>query len=227
MLSGYFMTTLLKILFLLLILQSCDKRYKVNIDNISGSEAIKNGFHLSEITVNTFEKDGSPSDYSITSKFFCGPIKYFSGYYADSVYNETEKNLIAEARIAVDSIFKMNGDQIGGEGHNKGFYHYVRSQKLIDSLENLHFPFVAKKTIDFNKKSNNYKWIKCITQGDFEYAFDYTQGVFDTLPVQPKENQWYFINFSNSSNTIDEVFFKIDDRGKIHQYSYYKIKWGV
>src|SRR5437764_194314 len=110
------MTTTFKLFFLLFIFSSCDKTYKLYSDRITSSEAIKDGFYLSQIAVASFENDGSPSKYSTGLTIFCGPNPILSGFSADSVYDDTEKKLRADAWKTMDSIMKINGNRIGGEG---------------------------------------------------------------------------------------------------------------
>jgi len=225
--SGYFMTTIFKLFFFICIFSSCDKTYKIYSDSITSSEAIKDGFHLSQIAVAYFENDGRPSKYSTTLTIFCGPNSMLSGFSADSVYNHTEKQLRAKAWKTMDSIMKMNGNRIGGEGHENGIDLYFSGERTRDSIERIHFPFVAQKTVYFDKANECYKWVFCMKQGDLENAFDYSKGLFDKIPIQFKTDQWYMLDFSNASNIIDKVFFYIDKNHKIHQHNYYRVLMGV
>ena len=115
------MTTTFKLFFLLFIFSSCDKTYKLYSDRISSSDAIKDSFHLSEIAVASFENDGRPSKYSSGLTIFCGPNAMLSGFSADSVHNDTEKKLRADAWKTMDSIMKINGNTIGGQGHETSY----------------------------------------------------------------------------------------------------------
>lgn len=151
----------------------------------------------------------------------------FSGFSADRVYNETEKQLRADTWKTMDSIMKINDNINGGQGHENGIDLYFSSEGTRDSIEKLHFPFVAQKTVYFDQANEYYKWVFCMKQGDFENAFDYSKGMFDKIPVQFKVDQWYMLDFSNASNIIDKVFFYIDKNQKIHQYNYYKVLTGV
>jgi hypothetical protein len=150
-----------------------------------------------------------------------------SGFSADSVYSNTEKQLRADTWKTMDSIMELNGNTIGGQGHENGIDLYFSSERTRDSIEKIHFPFVAQKTIYFDKANDYYKWVFCMKQGDFENAFDYSKGVFDKIPVQFKVDQWYMLDFSNASNIINKMFFYIDKNQKIHQYNYYKVSFGV
>ena len=222
------MTTTFKLLFLFCVFSSCDnKTYKLYSDKITSSDVIKDGFHLSQIEVASFENDGRPSKYSTGLTIFCGPNPMLSGFSADSVYNDTEKQLRADAWKTMDSIMKLNGNSIGGQGHKNGIDLYFSCERTRDSIEKIHFPFVAQKTVYFDKSNEYYKWVFCMKQGDFENAFDYSKGMFDKIPVQFKVDQWYMLDFSNASNIIDKVFFYIDKNQKIHQYNYYKVLMGV
>ncbi len=216
-----------KLFFLLFIFSSCDKTYKLYSDRITSNDAIKDGFHLSQIAVASFEKDGRPSKYSAGLTIFFGPNPMFSGFSADRVYNETEKQLRADTWKTMDSIMKINDNINGGQGHENGIDLYFSSEGTRDSIEKLHFPFVAQKTVYFDQANEYYKWVFCMKQGDFENAFDYSKGMFDKIPVQFKVDQWYMLDFSNASNIIDKVFFYIDKNQKIHQYNYYKVLTGV
>jgi hypothetical protein len=221
------MRTTFKLLFLLSIFSSCDKTYKLYSDRITSNDQIKNGFHLSQIAVTSFENDGTPSKYSTRLTIFCGPNPILSGFSEDRFYNETEKQLRADSWKTMDSIMKINDNTIGGPGHENGIGLYFSSEHTRDSIEKLHFPFVAQKTVYFNKVNEYYKWVFCMKQGDFENAFDYTKGIFNKIPVQFKVDQWYVLDFSNASNIIDKVFFFIDNNQKIHQYNNYKVLIGV
>jgi hypothetical protein len=221
------MTTTFKIFLLLSIFSSWDKTYKLYPDRITSNYEIKDGFHLSQIAVVALEKDGRPSRYSTEFTIFCGPNPMLSGFSADSVYSDIEKQMRAEARKIMDSIAKINNNRIGGQGHENGIDLYFSSERKLDSLEKLHFPFVAQKTVYFNKANDYYKWVFCMNKGDFENAFDYSKGVFEKIPIEFKVDQWYMLNFSNASNIIDKVFFYIDKKQKIHQHNYYKVMMGV
>ncbi len=225
--SGYFMTTNIKLFFLIFIFSSCDKTYKLYSDRISSSDTIKDGFHLSKIAVTSFEKDGKPSEYSTSITIFCGPNPMLSGFSADLIYSDNEKKILSDAWKTMDSIAKINDNRIGGQGHEKGIDLYFSSERTRDSIEKLHFPFAAQKTVYFDKPNEYYKWVFCMKQGDFENAFDYSKGVFDKIPIQLEVDQWYMLDFSNASNIIDKVFFYIDKKQKIHQYNYYKVLIGV
>ncbi len=150
-----------------------------------------------------------------------------SGFSADSVYNDTEDQLRADGWKTMDSIMKINGNTIGGQGHENGIDLYFSAERTRDSIEKIHFPFVAQKTVYFDKGNEYYKWVFCMKQGDFENAFDYSRGVFDKIPIKLKVEQWYMLDFSNASNIIDKVFFYIDKKKKVHQYDYYKTLIGV
>ena len=197
------------------------------MDKIKSSDLIKDGFHLSEIAVASFENGGRPSEYSSSLTIFCGLNPTLSGFSEDSVYNDIEKQLRADAWKTMDSIAKINGNRIGGAGHENGIDLYFSSERTRDSIENLHFPFVAQKTVYFDKANEYYKWVFCMKQGDVENAFDYSKGVFDKIPIQFEVDQWYMFDFSDASNVIDKVFFYIDKEQKFHQFNYYKVLFGV
>ena len=222
------MTTTFKLFFLLFIFSSCGNRtYKLYSDRVTSNDEIKDGFHLSQIAVTSFEKDGRPLEYATGLTIFCGPNPMLSGFSADSVYNDVEKKLRADAWKTMDSIAKINDNKIGGQGHENGIDLYFSSERTRDSIEKHRFPFVAQKTVYFDRSNEFYKWVFCMKQGDFENAFDYSKGLFDKIPIKFNVDQWYMLDFSNASNIIDKVFFYIDKNQKIHQYNYYKVLMGV
>ena len=79
----------------------------------------------------------------------------------------------------------------------------------------------------FFEKSENYKWVFTTDENNGLKFYDYSKIISDTLPFALKINQWYLLNFSNASNIIDKVFFLVKKDGKIQQYNYYKVKFGV
>jgi len=217
------MTTTFKLFILLFIFSSCgSKTYKLYSDRVTSNYEIKDGFHLSQIAVASFEKDGRPSEYSTGLTIFCGPNPVLSEFSADSVYNDVEKKLRTDAWKTMDSIARINDNKVGGQGHENGIDLYFSSERTRDSIEKAHFPFVAQKTVYFDKANEYYKWVFCMKQGNIENAFDYSKGVFDKMPIQFKIDQWYMLDFSNASNIIDKVFFYIDKNNKIRQFNYYK-----
>ncbi|MDY7396132.1 hypothetical protein UMM65_12850 [Aureibaculum sp. 2210JD6-5] len=87
--------------------------------------------------------------------------------------------------------------------------------------------FKAQKIIKFFEISKNYKWV-FTKKGSTDLKFhDYSNDAYDKLPMELKKNQWYLLNFSNASNIVDKVFFMIKEDGKIEQYDYYKVIFGV
>jgi hypothetical protein len=211
-----------------LILFSCsDPSYQITQDGINRDKPIQDGFHLTEISVAEFNEEGRPTKYTDRKSVFCGPTKGFSGHLGKTEYNKKEKSLISENRKIMDTIMTLNGNSLGGEGHDKRIMEYIDSKNLIDSIINEKFPFQAQRKIRFFEKSENYKWI-FTKEGVADLKFyDYSKNVFDTLPMDLKKNQWYLLNFSNASNIIDKVFFRIKENGEIEQFDYYKVIMGV
>ena len=121
----------------------------------------------------------------------------------------------------------LNGNSLGGEGHNKRIMEYIESQNTIDRIVNKKFPFKAQTKINFFENSENYKWVFTIEKIENIKFYDYSRNIFDKLPIELKNNQWYLLNFSNASNIIDKVFFRIKENGEIEQHDYYKVIMGV
>ncbi|MEC7784994.1 MAG: hypothetical protein VYB38_16390 [Bacteroidota bacterium] len=204
-----------------------DPSYEITQDGIKRDKPIQDGFDLIEIFVTEFNKEGRPIEYKDGESVFCGPTKRFSGYLGESVYSQNEKNLISENRKKMDTLMTLNGNSLGGEGHDKRIMEYINSQNIIDSIVNKNFPFKAQRNIKFFGKSKNYK--RDFTKEELEGLrfYDYSRSVFDKLPMDLKKNQWYLLNFSNASNIVDKVFFKINESGEIEQHDYYKVIMGV
>ncbi|MBS3993082.1 MAG: hypothetical protein KGZ87_05140 [Bacteroidetes bacterium] len=215
-------------LIIFLILLGCSNpEYRITKDGIKRDRPIKDGFDLIEIFVTEFNEEGKPTKYTDGISVFCGPTKGFSGHLGENVYNQTEKSLISKNRKKMDTIMALNGNSLGGEGHDKRIMEYIDSENLIDSIINENFPFEAQRKIRFFEKSENYKWV-FTKDGVADLKFyDYSKSVFDTLPMDLKKNQWYLLNFSNASNIIDKVFFRIKENGEIEQFDYYKVIMGV
>ena len=112
-------------------------------------------------------------------------------------------------------------------GPTEGFARY--RIKSAYGQKDKEIPFKAQRKIMFFENSDNYKW--AFTKEGFADIKipDYSNSkmAYDTLPMELKSNQWYLLNFSNASNIIDKVFFRIRENGEIEQYDYYKVKWGV
>jgi hypothetical protein len=213
---------------ILFILYGCnDPSYEITQEGIKRDKPIKDGFDLIEIFVTEFNEEGRPLKYTDGESLFCGPTKEFSGHLGESLYNEKEKSRISENRKIMDTIMTLNGNSLGGEGHDKRIMEYINSQNIIDSIINENFPFQAQRKIKFFEKSENYKWVFTTEKLENFKFYDYSRNVFDKLPVDLKKNQWYLLNFSNASNIIDKVFFKIMENGEIEQYDYYKVIMGV
>ena len=221
------MTKTLTIICLLTFCGCNDPSYIVSKDGIKSNKFFQDGFDLIEIFVSEFNEDGRPTKYSDGISVFCGPTKGFSGYFGDSVFSEKEKELISLNRKIMDTIMKLNGNILGGEGHDKRSMEYVESEVLIDSIINKRFPFKPQKRVMFFEKSENYKWVFTTDENNGLKFYDYSKIISDTLPFALKINQWYLLNFSNASNIIDKVFFLVKKDGKIQQYNYYKVKFGV
>jgi len=214
------MTRLFSLLIFLL-LCSCATRYSIDHDKIEGNKAFREGFYVSEIIVESSNADGRPDKYSIISTVSCQPLNQLSGFYYDDVYNPSEKEILINAHKTVDSIFKLNGNIIGGSGHDKGIDLYISAMNKQDSLKKLHLKFKPQKKIFFKKPNSYYKWIYCIKQGNLENAYDYSKGVHNELPVLLENRHWYLFNFTNAANLINKIFCYVDDKGKINQYKYY------
>jgi len=211
-----------------LIVWGCDNpAYEVTKDEIKSDKPIKDGFDLIEIFVTEFNEEGMPIEYTEGVSVFCGPTKNFSEYLGKNVYNSNEKKLILENQKMMDTIITLNGNSLGGEGHDKMIMEFIDSQNLINSIANENFPFKAQRKIMFYEKSENYKWVYTIEKLEGLKFYDYSRDVFDKLPMDLKKGQWYLLNFSNASNIIDKVFFKIKERGGIEKYDYYKVIFGV
>ena len=220
----------IRILYFIIFLILCgcnDPSYEISQDGIKRDKPIQDGFDLIEIFVTEFNEEGRPIEYTDGESVFCGPTKGFSGYLGENVYNQNEKNLISENCKKMDTIMTLNGNSLGGEGHDKRIMEYIDSQNIIDSIVNENFPFKAQRKIKFFKKSENYKWVYTTEKLENLKFYDYSRNVFDKLPIDLKKNQWYLLNFSNASNIIDKVFFKIKESGEIEQYDYYKVIMGV
>ena len=220
----------IRILYFIIFLILCgcnDPSYEISQDGIKRDKPIQDGFDLIEIFVTEFNEEGRPIEYTDAESVFCGPTKGFSGYLGENVYNQNEKNLISENCKKMDTIMTLNGNSLGGEGHDKRIMEYIDNQNIIDSIVNENFPFKAQRKIKFFKKSENYKWVYTTEKLENLKFYDYSRNVFDKLPIDLKKNQWYLLNFSNASNIIDKVFFKIKESGEIEQYDYYKVIMGV
>jgi hypothetical protein len=220
----------IRILFfiILITLLGCSgPAYQITKDGINRNRPIKDGFDLIEIYVTEFNEEGRPTKYTDGISVFCGPTQGFSGHLGENVYDQTEKNLISVNRKKMDTIMALNGNSLGGEGHDIRIMEYIDSKNLIDSIVNVNFPFEAQKKIRFFEKNQNYKWV-FTKDGVADLKFyDYSKNVFDKLPIELKKDQWYLLNFSNASNIIDKVFFRIKENGEIEQYEYYKSIIGV
>ena len=204
-----------------------DPSYQITKDGIDSNRPIKDGFDLVEIYVTEFNEEGKPTKYTDGISIFCGPTKGFSEYLGESVYNQKEKGLISENRKIMDTIMALNENSLGGEGHDKRIMEYIDSKNLIDSIVNANFPFEPQKKIRFYEKSKNYKWVFTKDGVADSKFYDYSKNIFEKLPIELKKDQWYLLNFSNASNIIDKVFFRIKDNGEIEQYDYHKVIMGV
>ncbi|MEO1033368.1 MAG: hypothetical protein AAFX55_18410 [Bacteroidota bacterium] len=215
------------VIIFLILLGCSDPSYQITKEGITRSEPIQDGFDLIEISVTEFSEEGRPLKYTDGKSVFCGPTKRFSGHLGERVYNQKEKRLISVNRKKMDTIMALNGNTLGGEGHNKRIMEYIHSKNLIDSIINDNFPFKAQRKIRFFEKSENYKWV-FTKEGVADLKFyDYSKSVFEKLPMQLEKGQWYMLNFSNASNIIDKVFFRIKKNGDIEQFDYYKVILGV
>lgn len=211
-----------------LILCSCSEpSYQITLDGINRDKPIQDGFHLTEIYVTEFNEEGRPTKYTDGISVFCGPAKGFSVHLGEKEYNQKEKILISENSKRMDTIMTLNGNSLGGEGHDKRIMEYIDSKNLIDSIVNANFPFKAQRKIKFFEKSENYKWIFTKEGVADRKFYDYSKNLFDKLPIDLKKNQWYLLNFSNASNLVDKVFFRIKENGEIEQFDYYRVIMGV
>ena len=204
-----------------------DPSYEITQDGIERGKPIQDEFDLIEIFVTEFNKEGRPIEYKDGESVFCGPTKRFSGYLGKNVYSLNEKNLIVKNRKKMDTIMTLNGNSLGGEGLDKRIMEYINSQNIIDSIVHKNFPFKAQRNIRFFEKSKYYKWVFTKEELEGLRFYDYSRSVYDKLPMDLKKNQWYLLNFSNTSNIIDKLFFKIKESGEIEQYDYYKVIIGV
>ena len=221
------MTKIFTFIYILILCGCNEPSYIISKDGIKSNKSFQDGFDLIEIFVSEFSEDGMPMTYSDGISVFCGPTKGFSGYLGDSLFSEIENEIISHNRKIMDTIMKLNGNILGGEGHDKRSMEYTESDVLIDSIINKRFPFKPQKSVMFFEKSENYKWVYTSDEKSGLKFYDYSKSVSDTLPFVLKINQWYLLNFSNASNIIDKVFFLIKEDGKIQQYNYYKALFGV
>lgn len=212
---------------LLLICGCSEPSYKINENGLTRNRPITEGFHLTEIDVSDFNDEDRPSKYEKGKSVFCGPINRFSGYLGGIKYSQKEKDLIFYNRQKMDTIMTLNNNKLGGEGHSKRINEWIDSQNTIDSIVNKVFPFEAQQEILFFQSNKNYKWVHTTKKGEARNLYDYSRKVLDTLPINIKTNQWYLLNFSNASNIIDKVFFKIKSDGEIQQYEHYQTIIGV
>jgi hypothetical protein len=178
------------------------------------------------ITVTEFKKNGMPLYYAIEDGVYVGAAKHYADYFADSAYTATEKNIVAHERKIRDSIWKINGNIIGGHGHENGISLFFESERRIDSIVAVHFPFVPHRTIYFNRADNSYKW-QISRAGDREYLASTIPEVFDIMPIALKQEQWYLMKMSNASNIIDNVFIYINKRNKVRQHHEYGTNWNL
>lgn len=213
----------LKFLVILLILASCDPSYEIKEEKISSSEKIGNGFNISEINVDKFNEEGRPIKYKERAIVACAPINTFSVHLSKKYYSSDEKKIYAKNKKIMDSIMKLNGNTIGGEGHDEGIDQWITSSNIIDALEEKHFPFKPEKNIYFKKSNPSYKWIFTKENG----FYDYDRKVHDTLPINFKMEQWYMINFSNQSHLTNKLFFKKTKTGFEEYHYYYQPLFGV
>lgn len=221
------MKKVLNFITLLLVFSCSEPSYEIDKSGLESNRLITEGFYLTEISVSEFNKEGRPIKYSENESIFCGPINRFSGYLGESRYDQKDKNLVSYNRQKMDTIMALNDNKLGGEGHDERIDEWIDSQNIIDSIVNKNFPFEAQSKIKFYETSKNYKWVHT-TKGTEKLKFyDYSRKVLDTLPIKLITNQWYLLNFSNASNIIDKVFFKIKDGGEIEQHEYYKTIMGV
>ena len=208
-------TTIL--IFLVLIITSCDPSYKIDKDKISSSRKFEHGFYLNELEVTKFNENGRPIEYKITKTVVCSPINRFSAHLSKYRYSKEELKTVERNRGIMDSIMELNGNSLGGEGHNIGINEYFESEKIIENLEQKYFPFKPKKKIYFKELNENYRWVHTN-----EYKmFDYDRGVHETLPIELKVERWYQFNFSNTSHTTNKLYFKFSRNGAIEEYHQY------
>jgi len=221
------MKKVLNFITLILICSCSEPSYEIDKTGLKSNTLITEGFYLTEIAVSEFNKEGRPVKYSENESVFCGPINRFSGYLGESRYNQNDMRLVSFNRQKMDTIMALNDNKLGGERHDQRIDEWIQSQNIIDSIVNKNFPFEAQSQIKFFETSKNYKWVYTTKGTDKLKFYDYTRKVLDTLPMKLIANQWYLLNFSNASNIIDKVFFKIKEDGKIEQYEYYKTIIGV
>jgi hypothetical protein len=192
----------------------------VSKDCVECNFRIEEGFSIMEIKVAGYDKDGTPVNYKEVNRFRCAPFSNLSSCLGDEVYSDEEKKILQEKWQIRNIIMKLNGGTIGGPEHSRRITEYIDCKNVMDSIEDVNFPFIPRKSIYFYESTKNYKWGETVESKVWGgiYFFDCEKGIRDTLPIMFATNKWYLIDLSNQAQYVHKLFFKVKEHGKIEQH---------
>lgn len=171
------------------------------------------GFSIYELTVISFDKKNNPVDYNQTLVANCIPN---SSPCKTRIKNELSENSF-ELNNNYWKEFRKVKDSLTKHNPNKKIFNSMDTSKLSKKMFNLdrkrdsiiadNFIFKPKKTIYFYKKNINYWW----------RVNGYISEDLESLPFTFKKRIWYKISFSNQSNYMNYLFFKINEDNSIEK----------